>query len=64
MADYIHIPPPVSSADNPLKISLGETIVYDKSVLTTSGNGEDNYEPAMFPGVTFEGIEDWEMVQC
>ena len=61
MSSYVHIPPPVSSADNPLKISLGETIVYDKSVLTTTGTGENNYEPAMFPGVTFEGIEDWEL---
>ena len=62
MADYVHIPAPISSADNPLKISLGETIVYDKSVTSTSGNGENDYEPAMFPGVTFEGIEDWELV--
>ena len=61
MTSYVHIPPPVSSADNPLKISLGETIVYDKTVLTTTGTGENDYEPAMFPGVTFEGIEDWEL---
>ncbi len=62
MADYVHIPAPVSSEDNPLKISLGETIVYDKTVTSIAGSGENNYEPAMFPGVTFEGIEDWELV--